>query len=400
MNQTADVVIIGGGIVGASVAFHLAERGCTNVLMIEREDVQGSGSTGKATGGVRAQFATAINIRMSRYSIEFFTRFEEATGHACGYEPAGYLFVATSEAHLDYLKRARERQHREGLTNVELFVGADEVRRRVPGLRTDDVAGGSFCQTDGFIAPLKVLGGFTARATERGVRVWTGPRVPGIDVDGGGRVAGVRTSRGPVGTRSVVNASGAWAAETARLAGVEIPVVPLRRQLVSVRPRAPLPAGLPMVIDMSDGFHFRPESRDADDEAAGSSRGALMAWPDEAETPGFKTDFDPAFTEKVFRRARSRAPFLADATVNQSRCRAGLYEVTPDHHAIIGESREVGGLFLANGFSGHGVMHSPATGRIVAELILDGRASVLDVSALGAERFTGAGGLLAETSVL
>jgi sarcosine oxidase subunit beta len=391
MKQTADVVIIGGGIVGASVAFHLSERGCTDVLVVEREAAQGLGSTGRATGGVRAQFATAINIRMSRYSIDFFARFEEATGHPCGYEPAGYLFVATNEAHLAYLKRTRERQRAEGLTNVEL-VGADEIARRVPGLRMDDVTGGSFCQTDGFVAPLKALHGFTARAVERGARVWTETEVTGIEVEGG-RVARVATSRGTVATRAVVNASGAWAAQTARLAGVEIPVVPLRRQLVSVRPRAPLPAALPMVIDMSDGFHFRPESRDV------ATPGALMAWPDDAEPSGFKTDFDPAFTEKVFRRARERAPFLADASVNASRCRAGLYEVTPDHHAIIEESREVGGLFLANGFSGHGVMHSPATGRLVSELILHGRASLFDVSALGAERFA-AGHLPVETSVL
>lgn len=391
MNWTADVVIIGGGIIGASVAFHLAERGCADTIVVEREAEQGMGSTGRATGGVRAQFATAINIRMSRYSIDFFARFEEATGHACGYEPAGYLFVATSEAELDYLKRTGERQRNEGLTNVEL-VGADEIARRVPGLRTDDVVGGSFCQTDGFIAPLKVLHGFTARATKRGVRVWTETEVTGIDVEGG-RVAAVRTSRGRIETRAVVNASGAWAAETARLAGVELPVVPLRRQLVSARPAAPLPARLPMVIDMSDGFHFRPEARDV------PAAGVLLAWPDDAETPGFKTGFDPAFAEKVFRRARHRAPFLSGARVNASRCRAGLYEVTPDHHAIIGESPGVAGLFLANGFSGHGVMHSPATGRVVAELILDGRASLLDISALGLERFA-AGRLLAETSVL
>jgi sarcosine oxidase subunit beta len=391
MKQTADVVIIGGGIVGASIAFHLAERGCTDVLIVEREAALGLGSTGRATGGVRAQFATAINIRMSRYSIDFFTRFEEATGHPCGYEPAGYLFVATNEAQFDYLKRTRERQRAEGLTNVEL-VGADEIARRVPGLRTDDVTGGSFCGTDGFIAPLKVLHGFTARAVERGARVWTETEVTGIEI-AGGRVAGVETSRGRVATRAVVNASGAWAARTARLAGVEIPVVPLRRQLVSVQPRVPLPAALPMVIDMSDGFHFRPESRDV------ATPGALMAWPDDTETSGFKTDFDPAFTEKVFRRARQRAPFLADASINASRCRAGLYEMTPDHHAIIEESREVGGLFLANGFSGHGVMHSPATGRLVSELILHGRASLFDISALGTQRFA-TGHLPVETSVL
>lgn len=397
MNQTADVVIIGGGIVGASVAFHLAERGCTNVVVLEREAEQGLGSTGKATGGVRAQFATAINIAMSRYSIDFFTRFEEATGHGCGYEPAGYLFVATSDAHLDYLKQTRERQLAAGLTGVEL-VGAEEIARRVPVLRVDDVVGGSFCQTDGFIAPLKVMRGFTARARERGARVWTKTEVTGIKVEGG-RVAGVETTRGGrISTRVVVNASGAWAARTAQLAGVEIPVVPLRRQLVSVQPAAPLAAleGLPMVIDMSDGFHFRPEARDA----AGTTPGVLLAWPDDEETPGFKTDFDPSFTKKIFERARNRVPsLLAGATLNADRSRAGLYEMTPDHHAIIGEAPGLGGLFLANGFSGHGVMHSPATGRLLAELILDGRASLLDVSTLSVERFA-AGRLLAETSVL
>jgi sarcosine oxidase subunit beta len=392
MKQTAEVVIIGGGIVGASVAFHLAERGCTDVIVVEREVAQGLGSTGKATGSVRAQFATAINIGMSRYSIDFFTRFEEATGYDCGYEPAGYLFVATSAAQFDYLKRTRARQLAEGLTNVEL-VGADEIARRVPGLRTDDVLGGSFCQTDGFIAPLKVLEGFTARAAERGVRVWTETEVTGIEVEGG-RVARVQTTRGRISTRAVVNASGAWAAETARMAGVEIPVVPLRRQLVSVKPAAPVPAGLPMVIDMSNGFHFRPEARDL------ASPGLLLACPDEEETPGFKMDFDPAFTVKVFRRARERVPHLLDgATLNESRCRAGLYELTPDHHAIIGEAPGVGGLFLANGFSGHGVMHSPATGRILAELILDGRAELMDISALGAERFA-TRRLIEETFVL
>jgi sarcosine oxidase subunit beta len=393
MEKTADVVIIGGGIVGASVAFHLAERGCTDVIMIEREAAQGMGSTGRATGGVRAQFATAINIGMSLYSIDFFARFEEATGYACGYEPAGYLFVATSDEQFDYLKRTRERQLAAGLSNVEL-VGADECARRVPGLRIDDVTGGSFCPTDGFIAPLKVLEGFTQRAVERGVRVWTETEVTGIEVEGG-RVAHVQTTRGRISTRALVNASGAWAAQTARMAGVEIPVVPLRRQIVSVQPAAPVPEGLPMVIDMSNGFHFRPEAREL------ASPGVLLAWPDEAETPGFETDFDPAFTGKVFRRARERMPQLvAGAKLNVSRCRAGLYELTPDHHAIIGEAPGVGGLFLANGFSGHGVMHSPATGRILAELILDGQAKLFDLSALGAERFAAGGRLPAETSVL
>lgn len=390
MAETADVVIIGGGIVGASVAYHLAQRGCTNVLILEREAAQDLGSTGRATGGVRAQFATAINIRMSRYSIDFIKHFAEATGHQSGYDPAGYLFVATDEHQLEYLKTNRELQSREGVTNVEIISAAD-IKAMFPQLHTDDMVGGSFCQTDGFVTPLSILKGFTECARERGVRVWLETEVTGLQVESGS-IVGLMTTRGLVSTRAVVNATGAWAADVARLAGVEIPVVPLRRQLVSTKPLRALPARFPMVIDLSDGFHFRPDS-------AGPSPGVLLAWPDPDETPGFKTEFEPEFTGKVLPRAVRRVPCLAGAEVEPGRCRAGLYEVTPDHHAILGEAPGVSGLFLANGFSGHGVMHSPATGRVMAELILDGEARLLDVSSLGAERFA-RGRLLEETSVI
>ena len=391
MSETADVVIIGGGIVGASVAYHLAEAGCTDVVVLEREAAQGLGSTGRATGGVRAQFATSINIQMSRYSIDFLSHFAEATGHESGYDPAGYLFLATNEGELESLKANSERQRREGLTNVEI-VGAAEIASMIPQLRTDDVVGGSFCQTDGFIRPLNILRGFTERARERGVRLWLETKVTGIEIEGG-HVSGVLTTRGPIRTRAIVNATGAWATEVARLAGVEIPVVPLRRQLVSLKPVAAMPARFPMVIDLSDGFHFRPDS------LAYPSPGVLLAWPDPEETQGFKTEFEPEFAAKILPRAAHRVPCLAKAELEPERCRAGLYEVTPDHHAIIGETPGVGGLFLANGFSGHGVMHSPATGRVVSELILEGQARTLDVSMLGVERFAG-GRLLEETSVI
>jgi sarcosine oxidase subunit beta len=391
MSETADVVIIGGGIVGASVAYHLAEAGCRDVLILEREAAQGLGSTGRATGGVRAQFATSINIQMSLYSIDFLSHFAEATGHDSGYDPAGYLFLATNEREFEYLKENRERQRREGLTNVEI-VGAPEIASMIPQLRTDDIVGGSFCQTDGFIKPLSILRGFTERAQERGVRLWLETRVVGIEIENGS-VSGVWTTRGFVSTRAVVNATGAWAAEVARLAGVEIPVVPLRRQLVSLKPLAAMPARFPMVIDMSDGFHFRPDSQ------AAASPGVLLAWPDPDEQVSFETEFEPEFAAKILPRAVHRVPCLIDGELETERCRAGLYEVTPDHHAIIGEPPGVRGLFLANGFSGHGVMHSPATGRIVSELVLDGQARTFDVSVLGVERFAG-GRLLQETSMI
>lgn len=386
MTETAEVVIIGSGIVGSSVAYHLGELGCHDVLVVEREAHQGKGSTGKSMGGVRAQFSTPVNIQMSLYSINFFAEFEERVGYPADYRPHGYLFVATSERHLNYLKANRERQMSLGVKNVEL-VSRDEIVEMLPQLRTDDVLGGTFCPTDGFVDPHSVMMGFMRRAREGGARLWLDAAVTGIEVERG-QVTGVVTARGRIATRTVVNAAGAWAAGVARMAGASLPVEPLRRQLVPTEPFDRLPARFPMVIDMSTGFHFRREGA-----------GILLAWNDPEETTGFKTDFDPSFVEKILTRAAARVPCLAEAQVNTQRAWAGLYEMTPDHHAIIGESPDVRGLYFANGFSGHGVMHSPATGRITAETILDGRASLLDAATLGVERFA-AGRLLEETAIL
>ena len=399
MTETADVVIIGSGIVGSSVAYHLAEQGCTNVLVIEREAHQGKGSTGKSMGGVRAQFSTAVNIQMSRYSIDFFSRFEETVGHPADYRAHGYLFCATNENHLSYLTANRERQLALGVKNVEL-VSREDIASFVPQLSVDDIIGGTFCQTDGFVDPHSVMMGFMLNARERGARLWLDTTVTGIAVEGGRagilpanvstarRISGVMTTRGFVSSPIVVNAAGPWAAEVARMAGVELPVEPLRRQLVPTEPFSGLPQRFPMVIDMSNGFHFRREGK-----------GILLAWNDPAETPGFKMDFDPAFVEKILTRAAARVPGLADAEVNPNRAWAGLYEMTPDHHAIIGSAPGVEGLFFVNGFSGHGVMHSPASGRISADLILKGRSDLIDASQLNLERFA-KGQLIEETAVL
>ncbi|HLY17025.1 MAG TPA: FAD-dependent oxidoreductase [Bryobacteraceae bacterium] len=386
MRETADAVIIGGGIVGSSVAWHLTQAGCANVLIVERESQQGKGSTGKSMGGVRAQFATDVNIRMSLYSIPIFAAFEEITGHPSEYKSHGYLFVATSPAHLEYLRRNFERQVALGLRGVEML-SRDEVIHRVPQLRSDDILGGSFCTTDGFVDPYSVMKGFMASAAEHGARLWRGVEVTGIQVDARG-VAGVRTTNGDVATRTVVNAAGPWAAAVARMAGVELPIVPLRRMLVPTEPFPGLPERLPMVIDMSTGFHFRPEGL-----------GLLMAWNDPEETSGFKMDFDPPFVEKILTHAVNRVPCFEDLQVNPHRAWAGLYAVTPDHHAIIGPAPGVPGLFFANGFSGHGVMHSPATGRITADLVLHGQSSLLDARDLNLERFA-EGRMLEETAVL
>ena len=194
MAETADVVIIGSGIVGSSVAYHLAQAGCTNVLVIEREAHQGKGSTGKSMGGVRAQFSTPVNIQMSRYSIDFFSRFDEVVGHPADYRAHGYLFCATSESHLAYLKANRERQIALGVNNVE-WVSPEEIQAIVPQLRTDDILGGTFCPTDGFVDPHSVMMGFMLNARERGARLWLDTQVTGIEVenDSGLDPAGVQS---------------------------------------------------------------------------------------------------------------------------------------------------------------------------------------------------------------
>jgi sarcosine oxidase subunit beta len=385
--ETAEVVIIGGGIVGASIAWHLTEQGCRNVLIVERETHQGKGSTGKSMGGVRAQFATAPNVQMSLYSIRFYSEFDERLGQPGGYRPQGYLFVATADKHLDYLRSNHALQHSLGLKQAQM-VSRYDIVARVPQLRSDDILGGSFCPTDGFVDPYSVMTGFTACAVERGARVWRSTEATAIQRDAKG-ITGVETTRGQVSTCTVVNAAGAWAAQVAALAGIDLPVEPLRRQLVPTEPFSEVSHEIPMVIDMTNGFHFRPESL-----------GFLLAWNDPEETKGFKTDFEPSFIEKILERAADRVPCFENIAVNPKRAWAGLYEMSPDHHCILGPVAEVPGFFCANGFSGHGVMHSPSTGRILADLILHGKTNVVsNIEALSPARFA-KGELLHETAVL
>ena len=433
--ETADIVIIGSGIVGSSVAYHLAQQGCTNVLVVEREAHQGKGSTGKSMGGVRAQFSTPVNIQMSKYSIDFFSKFDEVVGHPADYRAHGYLFCATNEKHTAYLKANMERQKAFGVNNVE-WVSPEEIVKMVPQLKIDDILGGTFCPTDGFVDPHSVMMGFMLNAREKGARLWLDTTVTGIEVersagillatarrslaedisgsagkaepfrtserqsreDADGtsalpaqetrKITGVHTSRGFISTRVVVNAAGAWAAQIADMAGADLPVEPLRRQLVPTEPFDQLPQRFPMVIDMSTGFHFRREGK-----------GILLAWNDPDETPGFKTEFDATFVEKILTHAAARVPVLAEAGVNPRRAWAGLYEMTPDHHAIIGPAPNVEGLYFVNGFSGHGVMHSPASGRVAADLILKGHSDLFEAKQLSVSRFK-EGKLLEETAVL
>jgi sarcosine oxidase subunit beta len=383
--ETADVAIIGGGIVGSSIAYHLTAAGCKDVLVIERESAQGKGSTGKSMGGVRAQFSTPVNIQMSLYSIPFYASFDERLGYPAGYRPQGYLFCATNDKHLAYLRANFQKQVAMGLKDVRL-VSAEEIRSMFPQLRSDDIVGGSFCATDGFVDPYSAMIGFMTWAADHGAKLWKHTEVTGIKRRGDAWE--ISTNRDRVSAQKVVNACGAWAASIAKMLGLDLPVEPLRRMLVPTEPFDQFPHTAPMIIDMSNGFHFRPEAR-----------GFLLAWNDPEETPGYKMDFEPSFIEKILTRAADRVPMFENLAVNPKKAWAGLYEMTPDHHPILGEAPGLPGFFLANGFSGHGVMHAPATGKILSDLILTGKCDLIDTSLLNLSRFA-EGRMIEETAVL
>ncbi len=385
-----EILIIGGGIVGSSVAFHLTKRGAKNVVILERENAQGFGSTGKATGGIRQQFGTEINVKMSQYSIEFLRNCEFETG----YEPRGYLFFATDEQQFNYLKTNVKLQNSLGVNDVEI-VDAKLIGEMVRGMNCEDIVGGSFCQSDGFINPIALMKGFTENAN--GVKIEMAYEVFSIETKGG-KVVAVTTNNGRIEAEKIVVCAGVWAKKLAKTCGIDLPVEPLRRQIVWAKASENLPKNLPMVIDIGSGFHFRPAIDFLNSNSVSDDTEILFAYPDHDESNGFKLDFDESFIPKVVEKAQQRAAFLGEAQIIREKCRAGLYEITPDHHAILGGCK-IENLYFACGFSGHGVMHSPATGKALSEIILDGESRFLHVSCLSLERF-GRGELLHENAYI
>ena len=373
---TASVAVIGGGVVGASVAWHLAARGWRDVLILDRGAGPGEGSTGRATGGFRAQYATAINVRLSLLAREKLCRFAADTGVDPGYVQAGYLWLGADEQELAELRAAQRIQHAAGLREaVEL--GPDDVRGLNPALAPEGIAGGVFCPTDGFIRPLRLLEGYLAAAARLGVRVEWGTQATGFDRRGDGTISAVLTSRGPIGVAAAVNAAGPWAAAVAGWAGVELPVAPLRRQAAATAPCDLLPESMPMTIFAGDGFHLRVRD------------GRVLLLRPTPGVPGRPLDdsVDPAWVREVTATAHRRVPALRRVAIDPAACWAGLYEMSPDKHAILGVAPGCANLFLVNGSSGHGVMHAPALGQLLAEIVSDGRTTSLDVTALRPERF-------------
>lgn len=376
MSATGRVVIVGAGVVGASVAWHLLRRGVRDVIIVDRAPRPGLGSTGAATGGFRAQFASPTNVRLSLLAREKLRRFRDEVGADAGYVAVGYLWLASSPADLDALSAARRVQHAEGLTEA-VEVSPDEISRLNPAIAPEGIVGGAFCPTDGYLKPLAILEGYLAAAAHGGARILWDHDVRGLDRDGSGRVHAVRTTRATIGCDAVVNAGGAWARTIARFAGVDLPVEPLRRQVAMTAPTRAISDEAPMTIWSEDGFHLRPrEGR------------VLLAFP----TPGDRTDpwslaIEPAWLSRVAALKDARVPPLRGVALDPSAGWAGLYEMSPDRHAILGFDPACPNLVLANGSSGHGVMHAPAIGQLVAELLVDGRAVGLDVTSLRPTRF-------------
>ena len=368
--KTASVVVVGGGVMGVSTAYHLARRGVRDVVLLERDTFLGHGATGRCAGGVRYQFATEINIRLSLVSLPMIERFEDETGVSPQYRPIGYLFVLTRPQDVETFRRNVALQHRLGVSTE--WLDGDEVRRRLPFMHFDDALAGTFHAKDGLADPHSIVQGYARRARDLGARIVTDAPVTGIVVQGG-RVRAVETPRGRIATPVVVNAAGPWAGEVARLAGVDLPITPVRRQWLTTTPLPELPRDFPFVIDFAQALYFHPEGE-----------GVLTGMSNPNEKPGFNQQVDPEWELVHMEAAMQRLPLLERAGV-MSRV-AGLYENTPDAHPIFGPT-EVEGFHVVAGFSGHGFMHGPVAGLLMAEILLDGRAHTVDVSMLDAARF-------------
>lgn len=369
-----ETLIIGGGVVGASVAWHLASRGERGIVVVDGAAAPGEGSTGKATGGFRLQFATEGNVRLALLAREKLLRFRDETGGDAGYAPCGYLFISESERASAALDEALA---------VQRACGVAEARRVAPGdiytinpavVRRASIAGGSFCSADGFIRPLGILNGYLDAARRLGVAVSYGENVRSIGRRRGA-ITSVTTSRGEYAPHRVVNAAGAWAGAVARLAQVDLPVEPLCRQVAVVPGANGLPAEMPLTVFLSDGFHLRV--RDGDTLLLKSNSAPFS----------FAASLDDAWLSDVERCARERVKPLATCRVDPTKSWAGLYEMSPDKHAIIGLAPGTENFYLANGSSGHGVMHAPAIGEVLAALILEGAFSRFDISSFSPSRF-------------
>jgi len=369
---TANVVIIGGGIIGTSIAYNLAIGGLKNVILLEKEELLGTGSTAKSAGGIRHQYPDEINIRMTIESLKILRHFEEEMGVKIDFRQNGYMFLASTKETLSNFRKNVELQKSLGI-KVELL-SPQEITAIVPQLNIEDILGGTFCPMDGYLDPNGLLYGYAKNFKRLGGKILTSAEATGIRVKNG-RVFSVITNREEIQTEVVINAGGPYGGRIGEMIGVKLPLTPLKRQVFVTSAFNKIRSDTPMVIDLDAPFYFRPEESGA----------ILLSIADKQEVQGFDTTLDWSLLGKVVERAIHRVPVLEDAKITTGW--AGLRTLTPDQNAIIGEVPEVKGFICAVGFSGHGIMHAPIAGKLVSELIIDGKSKTLPISEMSIERF-------------
>ncbi|HEX4896895.1 MAG TPA: FAD-binding oxidoreductase [Candidatus Limnocylindrales bacterium] len=386
MTDTADAVVVGGGAMGASIAYHLAAAGAGRVVLLEREAALGTGSTGRCAGGFRIQFSSEINVRLSLASVALIRGFEAEHGLPLDLDVDGYLFLVRDDASWPGYRAAAATQRSLGARVEELDAAAAEAL--IPGLNVDGVVGATFGPDDGIADPSGLTNGYATLARRAGAqirlgtaatRIWTSPD--------GGRVTGVSTPDGDIDAPVVVNAAGVWATALAATCGVELPIHPEPRHVVTTSGFPGRPERRTLVIDTATMFYFHREGA-----------GVLMGMPRLADAVAtFETVVDDRWVaEELLPQAVRVLPAIEDAGL--ARSWVGLYEMTPDRHAILGPVDGLAGLYLANGFSGHGFQHAPIVGKITAELVT-GAPPTVDVSSLRLERFA-RGELIGESHVV
>lgn len=368
--KSAQIVIIGGGVMGASTAYHLAQAGAKGVLLLERTAHLEDSATSRCAGGVRYQFATEVNIQLSKVSLPMLERFKDEIGIDPLYRQCGYFFVLTEPSDVEAFKVNVALQRTLGV-ETEWLEGA-EVRHRLPLMQFQDALAGTLHEKDGLADPSSVNLGYLGRARDLGVSVLMETEVVGIDVEDG-HVAGVETERGHVACEHVVNAAGPWAGEVGKYVRLEIPIQPVRRQMVTTTPLPDIPDDFPFVIDFAQSLYFHREGE-----------GLLTGMSNREQEPGFDQGLDDDWEANALEAAMERLPLLQ--TAGRLSGWAGLYEVTPDAHPIFGPTR-VDGFWIVAGFSGHGLMHGPVAGKLMSEFMLEGHARTVDVSMLDLARF-------------
>jgi sarcosine oxidase subunit beta len=367
--STAEVVVIGGGAMGTSIAFHLAEAGVRDVVLLERDEL-GTGSTCKAAGGVRAQFSDRINIELGARSLEAFARFGERPGQEIDLHRVGYLFLLSTPEDVASFERDVSLQNEMGVDSR--IISVDEAKKLSPLIETDGLLAAAWSPDDGHCTPESVVLGYATGARRHGARLNTRVTVTGIDVIGN-EARTVHTDRGPITAGTVICAAGAWSAAVGEMAGTGLPVTPLRRQIIFTEPMPDLAEVVPFTIDFASTFYFHREGR-----------GLLMGMSDPEQEIGFHLDYSEEWLPRLGAAIGRRAPSLLD--VGLCNGWAGLYEVSPDHNAIIGRSTTTPNFLYATGFSGHGFLQAPAVGEVIRDLYLD-REPVVDVSPLTTDRF-------------